>query len=83
MKTTKFKVLMYNGIYVDQNRLDMGIYMTQTPSLFRHEETIESLRKQYERVQEMMITYPTQKHFDNLQLCKLVAVELHFLEEQT
>ena len=83
MKTTKFKVLIYHDIFVDQHRLNEGIYATKNPTLFKHETTIESLIEEYKKVQEMMITYPTQKHFDNLQLCKLVTVELHFPENTT
>lgn len=82
MKTTKFKVLVHQNIFVDQHSLDDGIYATKTPALLKYDTTIESMLKEYQQIKEMMITYPTQKQFENLQNCKLMTVELRFLDEQ-
>jgi hypothetical protein len=82
MKTTKFKVLVYQNIFVDQHSLDDGIYETKTPTLLKHDTTMGSLLEEYRQIKEMMITYPTQKQFENLQNCKVMTVELRFLDEQ-
>lgn len=77
MKETKFKILMYCGIYVDSNLLDKGIYATQKPYLYSKYDTIESLIKYGENIKDMNGNgFISEKYFENLKQCQLVDITL-------
>ena len=70
MNETKFKTLMYLGMYVDVNLLEKGIYSCQTPYLYNMDETIETMIAKAENVKN----YFSDSYFENLKQCKMVQV---------
>lgn len=75
--TTKFKVLMHNGIYVNLSMLGNGIYATSIPSLFNFESTIELLIESGKKINTLKYAhhYPN-AYFENLNKCELVEFSL-------
>jgi hypothetical protein len=75
--TTKFKVLIHNGIYVNLSMLGNGIYATSIPSLFNFESTIESLIESGKKINTLKYAhhYPN-AYFENLNKCELVEFSL-------
>jgi len=75
MKETKFKVLMYCGMYVDANILAKGIYNCSKPFLYNKEDTIETLIQGGKIMKDMTGKYfLSEKYFDNLKQCQLVDI---------
>ena len=73
----KFKILIYNNIYVDFRLLDNGIYETNYPKLHKVERTIEELILQIEKPEHAKeYGYKPTTFIKNLKLCKLVEFEL-------
>lgn len=54
MNETKFKVLMYNGFYVDIRLIEGGIYSSYIPCIYSKDKTIESLIEDGRRVNLIM-----------------------------
>ena len=71
MNEVNFKVLMYNGFYVNHAMLSEGIYSTDLPSLFRKETTLESLSK----IKTGFFSLPN-SYYKNLAMCELVNVTI-------
>jgi len=71
----EFKTLMYCGNYVDANLLEKGIYTCQKPFIYHSHETISSLIKQAEDIQDKMGKHHiSDKYIDNLKQCELVSI---------
>jgi hypothetical protein len=78
MQETTYKVLMYNGGYVDFEKISSGIYTKQTPSLYDAETTIENL---IVRIKDIQISDDwTANIVENLRQCELVEVKLTFVK---
>lgn len=73
----KFKILVYEGMYVNTSLLESGIYTTDKPVLYSRNETIESLIKKSNEIKDKMgISFMSESYFENLQQCELVDVEI-------
>ena len=73
----KFKILMYNNIYVDFRLLGNGIYEVYYPKLHKVERTIEELILQIEKPEHAReYGYNSNVFIENLRKCKLVEFEL-------
>ncbi len=66
----KFKVLIYNGQYVDVKLLYKGLYPTYIPTLWKNCDTIETIKNKY-RTDNMQYSI-----FENLSRCKLIEYSL-------
>lgn len=77
----RFKILMFNNIYVDFRLLGNGIYETYFPKLHKVEQTIDELILQIEKPEHTnMYGYNSTAFIKNLKLCKLVEFELRELD---
>ncbi len=77
MNETRFKVLMYNGMYVDVNLLEKGIYTKSTPFLYSVDETIDTLLERAFKIQDMAgHHHVSAKYFENLRQCSMIEVEV-------
>lgn len=77
MNETKFKVLMYNGFYVDIRLIEGGIYSSYIPCIYSKDKTIESLIEDGRRVKDMTgAEFITEEYFENLKLCQLVDITI-------
>ena len=75
MKQTKFKVLMHWGFYTDANLLDKGIYTCEIPFIYSQNETIESMIKRAENIQDKMGSWHvSDEYFKNLKQCELIDI---------
>lgn len=77
MKQQRFKVLMYDNIYVDISLLEKGIYESPSPYLYSIDETIESIQERARMINEKMnMELISKRYFDNFKLCRLEKVNL-------
>ena len=77
----KFKILMFNNIYVDFRLLDNGIYETYYPKLHKVEQTIDGLILLIEKPEHAgEYGYNPTTFIKNLKPCKLVEFELRELD---
>lgn len=76
----RFKVLMANGVFVDGNLLQDGIYEKQIPILYPVETTKELLIKRARAFFEFLPSILFKKEYLlNLEKCELVEVEVTIL----
>lgn len=78
MEETTYKVLMYNGAYVDFIKLFDGIYSTKFPILYSSERTIEDIVEKFSKrcINNETIDALTK----NINECELVEVKLTFVK---
>jgi len=74
---TQFKVLVYQGEYVDASMLFKGLYATGKPRLYNEYTTIESL---LESLTAIVDPKDYKDYYINLQQCELKTVNLTFQE---
>ena len=68
---------MYGDIFVDELRLDKGIYITSRPTLHEIDTTIENMISIGKRYTDLTGNqYLSDKYFENLEKCRLVEFEL-------
>jgi hypothetical protein len=76
----RFKVLMAEGVFVDGNLLQDGIYERQVPVLYPVDITKELLVKRAKAFFEFLPTILFKKEYlINLNKCELVEVEVTIL----
>lgn len=78
MKKT-FKVLVAANQYVDESRLQMGLYTTSKPMLHDVCETIETIKKRMDEYQNFLSGFDAGKAKNTLDQCELVIVDLNFI----
>lgn len=67
------------GMYVDENLLSKGIYVTHKPYLKEKDTTIESMVEIAKMSKDMLGNpFVSDSYFENLQSCKLIDVTLSF-----
>jgi hypothetical protein len=77
MNETEFKVLTYCGKYVDENLLDKGIYISNSPYLHPKDATLEKLIQDGLKVRKVAgDAFLPDSYFENLKKCDLVTVIL-------
>lgn len=77
MKQTKALALMYAGTFVDQTRLESGIYSKEIPTLYAEGNTMDSLVIFAKRMTDMHgKCFFSESYFENLNDCKLVPVSI-------
>lgn len=80
----EFKVLMHNGGFVFYEMLGRGIYITEKPSLFVKEDTIESIVDRQKLTNSLSMTeIYTRRFVDNLKRCELVDVIIEVKQKNT
>jgi len=72
MKQTKFKALVYGGMYVNVNLLEKGIYCCSKPYLYNMDETIETLTEKFKNIENVYSV--SDSYFENLKQCKMVEL---------
>lgn len=83
MRQTEFKVLMHINVYVDPNRLHMGIYESSIPTLYSNDTTIQDMIDRAMNVAKFTgNTLINQDYFDNLKQCQLVPVRVTVVENE-
>lgn len=70
----KFKVLIYNGHYVDEKLLYKGLYPTYVPVLYKITDTIDNIKDKYRKDN---LQYSI---FENLNRCSLIEYVLDPVE---
>ena len=70
----KFKVLMHGKVFVDERRLDQGVFVVMQPKLHRENMTMKSLESAYRR--QARIFKDVEIVIDNLRACVLKSVTL-------
>jgi hypothetical protein len=74
---TNFKVLTHNGVYVDENLLNKGIYEVTKPFLYDYDSTIESIISHIKHVNESYdLRINTSNYIENIKKCTLTDVQL-------
>ncbi len=79
MQNLKYKVLVHCGVFVDERRLEKGIYITSTPVLHPFETTIDDIRSRIIEYGQLIQGYSTVSAIESLNDCELQLVELNFL----
>ncbi|WP_456867555.1 hypothetical protein [Galbibacter sp. BG1] len=77
-----FKILTYNGSFVDESMLHRGIYTTDEPKLYNTETTIKELEKVYRIVGNAFKPGQYNLSVHNLKSCTLTEYTL-IKKEQT
>lgn len=75
MENKKFKILVYNNMYVDESLLHKGIYSKSVPTLYDNDKTIQSLKNVYTDLSKGFLnSLETQieNYISNLEKCTLV-----------
>lgn len=77
MRDEEFKILTFNGEYVDANLLEKGIYVCSKPFIYSKDETIENMAERARTVKDIAgLSFISEKYFDNLKQCKLEEIYL-------
>lgn len=71
-----FKVLISNGSYVDETKLQKGLYITFRPTLHDKTETIESMKKKIDSYKKIFPGFDAEKAKENLDKCSLASFGL-------
>ncbi len=79
MQKLKYKALVHCGVFVDERRLEKGIYTTMTPALHSFNTTIEDIRKRILEYGQYIEGYSPEKAIESLKQCELQLVELSFI----
>lgn len=77
LEHSEFKVLMYEGIFVDTTLLGKGIYSTDKPHLYKVHQSIDELIETATDLAEAgWLDYVSREYLENLKKCELVNVVL-------
>lgn len=79
MQNLKYKVLVHCGVFVDERRLEKGIYTTITPTLHPFHTTIDDIRSRIIEYGQLIQGYSADSAIKSLNDCELQLVELNFL----
>ena len=79
MEKLKYKALVYCGVFVDERRLEKGIYTTVIPTLHAFDITIEDMRSRILEYARLIQGYSPDKAIESLNQCELQLVELSFI----
>lgn len=77
LKNTKFKALWSVGNYVDAKMLHKGIYITDIPSVFHQDDTIDAIIDRARTVINLGINFLNEQYFENLKQCELREIEIN------
>jgi len=73
----RFKVLMYCDGFVDENRLEQGLYSTNIPKLHSIDETIDNLIERVLSIRDINgFSFVNETYIENLKKCELVEITL-------
>ena len=73
----RFKVLMYCDGFVDENRLEQGLYSTNIPKLHSIDETIDNLIERVLSIRDINgFSFVNETYIENLKNCELVEIIL-------
>lgn len=79
----KFKVLMFDDIFVNEPILGNGIYATGIPEFYSVDETLESLAEKKRKFNSIVIPKQySEEYFVNLSKCKLVEYSIEPITKQ-
>jgi hypothetical protein len=77
----RFKTLTYLNQFVDTNLLNKGIYISEKPTIYPIDTTIESLVKSGKMMKDMAgNNFISDSYFENLNQCKLTEIEINFVD---
>lgn len=76
LQNSQYKILMWNGKYVDISRLHEGIFISPTPFLMDPDLTMEKYADSTRKVYEQFNADNVVSALSNLKLCELVLVEI-------
>ncbi|GAB4486723.1 MAG: hypothetical protein OHK0019_00880 [Saprospiraceae bacterium] len=79
MQKLKYKALVHCGVFVDERRLEKGIYITTTPVLHSFDTTIDDMRSRILEYAQHVQGYSPDKAIESLNQCELQLVELSFI----
>lgn len=79
MEKLKYKALTHCGVFVDERRIEKGIYTTATPVLHAFDTTIQDIRDRFLEYGKHIEGYLPDKAIQNLSQCHLQLVELSFI----
>ena len=76
----RFKTLTYLGQFVDTNLLERGIYISEKPSIYSLDTTIDSLVNMGKMMKDMAgNSFISDSYFENLKKCELSEIEINFV----
>lgn len=79
MQKLKYKALVHCGVFVDERRLEKGIYTTVIPTLHPFHTTLGDIRSRILEYAQAIQDYSPDKAIESLNQCELQLVELSFI----
>jgi len=78
----KVKILMYEGTFIDVNKLPNGLYTALVPFIFHESRTMEEMVEMYEEILPMYNDHEIKtRHIENLKKCTLETYEIKKIEQ--
>lgn len=79
MQKLKYTALVHCGVFVDERRLEKGIYTTVIPTLHPFYTTLDDIRSRILEYAQAIQGYSPDKAIESLNQCQLQLVELSFI----